>query len=87
MPVAFDLSAFAGKQVEVIVSYVTDLFIGGTGALVDDTGLVTSAGVAEAEGFEAGLGVVVGARCAGRQPRQHRGLGAHARPRWPHRWP
>ena len=31
MPVAFDLSAYAGQQVEIVVSYVTDPFTGGTG--------------------------------------------------------
>ena len=47
MPVAFDLSAFAGQQVEVVVSYVTDSFIGGVGVIVDDTRL-TVGGVADA---------------------------------------
>ena len=51
---AFDLSAYAGQQVEVIVSYVTDPFTGGTGAIIDDTRLVTTAGVVEAEGSRAG---------------------------------
>ena len=42
VPVAFDLSAYAGQQVEVVVSYVTDPFTGGTGVIVDDTRLVTT---------------------------------------------
>ena len=54
--VAYDLSAYAGQQVEVIVSYVTDPFTGGTGLIVDDTRLTTTAGVRDAEGFETGLG-------------------------------
>ena len=56
IPVAFDLSAFAGSQVEINVSYVTDPFSGGTGVIVDDTRLTTVAGPSEAEGFEDGLG-------------------------------
>ena len=56
MPVAFDLSAFAGQQVEVVVSYVSDSFTGGVGLLVDDTALVTNAGVTQTEGFEVDLG-------------------------------
>ena len=38
--VAFDLSAYAGKQVEITISYVTDPADGGVGAFVDDTALV-----------------------------------------------
>jgi hypothetical protein len=56
VPVAFDLSAYAGQEVELVISYVTDVAIGETGLMVDDTRLVTAAGVAEAEGFETGLG-------------------------------
>ncbi|MDQ4038431.1 MAG: zinc carboxypeptidase, partial [Actinomycetota bacterium] len=55
-PVAFDLSAYAGQQVEITISYVTDFLFGGAGLIVDDTKLVTTAGVFEAEGFEEGLG-------------------------------
>ncbi len=54
--VAFDLSAYAGQQVEITISYVTDVFFGGNGVIVDDTKLVTTAGVSQAEGFEEGLG-------------------------------
>ncbi|TMR33454.1 zinc carboxypeptidase [Nonomuraea zeae] len=54
--VAFDLSAYAGQQVEVSISYVTDPGTGGVGAFVDDTRITTSAGTLEAEGFETGLG-------------------------------
>jgi hypothetical protein len=53
---AFDLSAFAGQQVEVSISYVTDFSVGGVGAFVDDTRVVVGGAVREAEGFETGLG-------------------------------
>ncbi|MFI9583032.1 M14 family zinc carboxypeptidase [Streptomyces sp. NPDC052236] len=54
--VSFDLSAYAGKQIEVAVSYVTDPSDGGRGIFVDDTKLVTGGGEQGAEGFEASLG-------------------------------
>jgi len=54
--VAFDLSAYAGKKVEVSVAYVSDANTGGTGLFIDDTKVVTSAGVLDAEGFETGMG-------------------------------
>jgi hypothetical protein len=56
VPVSFDLSAYAGKKVEVSISYVTDPGTGGTGAFVDDTKVTTTGGTSDAEGFEAGLG-------------------------------
>jgi hypothetical protein len=49
---AFDLSAYAGKQVEITVSYVTDPATGGIGAFVDDTALETTSGRTETDGFE-----------------------------------
>jgi hypothetical protein len=55
-PVAFDLSAYAGKQVEVSFAYVSDSSANGTGLFIDDTKVVTNSGVREAEGFETGLG-------------------------------
>lgn len=55
-PVSYDLSAYAGEQVELSVSYVTDPATGGTGLIVDDTKLVTVASESDAEGFEEGLG-------------------------------
>lgn len=55
-PVSFDLSAFAGGEVEIAVSYVSDSASGGVGAFVDDTSLVVDGVATEAEGFEAGLG-------------------------------
>jgi hypothetical protein len=36
--VAFDLSAYAGKQVEVSITYVSDPGTGGNGLFIDDTG-------------------------------------------------
>ena len=54
--VAFDLSAYAGKQVEVSISYVSDPFTGGTGLFIDDTRVTTTGGPLDAEGFESGLG-------------------------------
>ncbi|MCK8679051.1 M14 family metallopeptidase [Streptomyces lichenis] len=56
LPVAIDLSAYAGKRVELSVSYVTDPGTGGTGAFVDDTRLVTGGTTTGAEGFETSLG-------------------------------
>jgi len=53
--VGFDLSAYAGQQVEVVVSYVTDPASGGVGVFVDDTRL-TVGGTTTSEGFETGLG-------------------------------
>jgi hypothetical protein len=50
--VSFDLSAFAGEQVEVSITYVTDPASGGVGAFVDDTRIVIDDVVAEADGFE-----------------------------------
>lgn len=56
IPVAFDLSDYAGGAVEVVVSYVTDPASGGAGLIVDDTRLVVAGTPTEAEGFESGLG-------------------------------
>jgi hypothetical protein len=55
-PVSFDLSAYAGGQVEVSIAYVTDPASGGVGAFVDDTRVTTTDGVLDAEGFESGAG-------------------------------
>ncbi|MEV6030153.1 M14 family zinc carboxypeptidase [Nonomuraea sp. NPDC052116] len=54
--VAFDLSAYAGQQVEVSISYVTDPSTGGVGVFVDDTRVTTTGGTLDSEGFETGLG-------------------------------
>ncbi|MFI6643615.1 M14 family zinc carboxypeptidase [Streptomyces sp. NPDC050504] len=53
--VAFDLAAYAGKQVELSISYVSDGGTGEMGAFVDDTRLVTGA-TTQSEGFETSLG-------------------------------
>lgn len=50
-----DLSAWAGKRVELSISYVSDPGSGETGAFVDDTRLVTGT-TTEAEGFETAFG-------------------------------
>lgn len=55
-PVAFDLSAYAGRTVEISISYVADPGTGFQGAFVDDTKVTTTAGTVDAEGFETGLG-------------------------------
>ncbi len=54
--VGFDLSAFAGRQVEVSISYVTDSASGGTGVFVDQAGLTIGGSASEPEGFETSLG-------------------------------
>ncbi|WP_338739800.1 M14 family metallopeptidase [Actinomadura luteofluorescens] len=56
VPAAFDLAAYAGKKVEVSISYVSDPATGGTGLFIDDTRLTTTGGPLDAEGFETGLG-------------------------------
>ncbi|MFF4538772.1 M14 family zinc carboxypeptidase [Streptomyces aureus] len=55
-PVAFDLSAYAGKAIEVSIGYITDPSTGGHGVLVDDTSLVVGGGAVDTEGFESSLG-------------------------------
>ncbi|MGK5110722.1 MULTISPECIES: M14 family zinc carboxypeptidase [unclassified Geodermatophilus] len=54
--VRFDLSAYAGGQVEVAISYVTDPFIGGAGVFVDRTRVTIGGTEVEPEAFETGLG-------------------------------
>ncbi|MEE1754925.1 M14 family metallopeptidase [Streptomyces sp. SP18CS02] len=53
---AVDLSAYAGRQVELSLSYVTDSGTGEMGAFVDDTELVVGGAGRDAEGFESSLG-------------------------------
>ncbi|MEU2055723.1 M14 family metallopeptidase [Streptomyces bungoensis] len=55
-PVSFDLSAYAGKRVEVSISYVTDPGSGGHGVLADDASLVVGGTAKDTEGFESSLG-------------------------------
>ncbi|MGV9881976.1 M14 family zinc carboxypeptidase [Streptomyces sp. NPDC003006] len=65
-PVAFDLSAYAGKKVEVSLSAVTDPSSGGRGLFADNAQLVVGGDVKETEGFETSLGSwTVGATPAG----------------------
>ncbi|MGW8061258.1 M14 family zinc carboxypeptidase [Streptomyces ziwulingensis] len=54
--VAFDLSAYAGKTVEVSIAYVTDPGSGGRGVLADETSLVVGGAATATEGFETSLG-------------------------------
>ncbi|HEU5159498.1 MAG TPA: M14 family zinc carboxypeptidase [Streptosporangiaceae bacterium] len=56
VPATYDLSSYAGKQVSVSITYVSDPGSGGTGLFVDDTKVTTTAGTVDAEGFESGLG-------------------------------
>ncbi|MGW3093659.1 M14 family zinc carboxypeptidase [Streptomyces sp. NPDC001102] len=54
--VDYDLSAYAGKSVQVSISYVTDPGSGGRGVLADDTSLVLGGTATQPEGFETSLG-------------------------------
>jgi hypothetical protein len=54
--VGFDLSAYAGKSVEVSISYVSDPGFGGHGVLADNASLVVGGTATETEGFETSLG-------------------------------
>ncbi|MFJ6936245.1 M14 family zinc carboxypeptidase [Streptomyces sp. NPDC101132] len=54
--VAFDLSAYAGKKVELALSYVTDPGSGGRGVFADETRLVVGGADRDTEGFETSLG-------------------------------
>ena len=65
---AVDLSGFAGEQVEVAISYVTDPNTGGVGAFVDDTHVIVD-GVDSADGFEGATSTwTVGGPPAGSAP-------------------
>ncbi|MEU2433375.1 M14 family zinc carboxypeptidase [Streptomyces sp. NPDC007861] len=55
-PVAVDLSAYAGKQVELSLSYISDPGTGGLGVFADDTSLVIGGTPQDEEGFETSLG-------------------------------
>lgn len=54
--VSFDLSAYAGKKVELSLSSVTDSSSGGRGLFADDVQTVIGGAATETEGFEAALG-------------------------------
>ncbi|NEB82139.1 zinc carboxypeptidase [Streptomyces sp. SID14478] len=55
--VTYDLSAYAGKTVEVSLSYVSDPGTGGEGVRADNASVVIGGQVRETEGFETSLGV------------------------------
>ncbi|MFD6437799.1 M14 family zinc carboxypeptidase [Streptomyces venezuelae] len=55
-PVAFDLSPYAGKKIEVALSSVTDPSTGGRGLFADNAQIVINGNVTETEGFESSLG-------------------------------
>ena len=50
--VSYDLTPFAGQQVEISLTYVTDSGFGGVGAFVDDTRIIAGGVVTDADGFE-----------------------------------
>ncbi|WP_128377824.1 M14 family metallopeptidase [Streptomyces cavernae] len=54
--VNFDLSAYAGRTVEVSLGYITDPGTGGRGVLADNTSLVVGGTATGTEGFETSLG-------------------------------
>ncbi|WP_151478451.1 M14 family metallopeptidase [Streptomyces albicerus] len=54
--VNFDLSAYAGKTVELSLSYITDPGTGGHGVLADNASVVIGGTAGETEGFETSLG-------------------------------
>ncbi|MGW6062660.1 M14 family zinc carboxypeptidase [Streptomyces sp. NPDC055189] len=55
-PVSFDLSAYAGKTVEVSLSSITDPSSGGRGLFADNAQIVIGGNATETEGFESSLG-------------------------------
>ncbi|MPY49107.1 M14 family metallopeptidase [Streptomyces acidicola] len=54
--VEFDLSAYAGKTVEVSIGYITDPGSGGRGVLADNASVVIGGTAGQTEGFETSLG-------------------------------
>ncbi|MFG1607735.1 M14 family zinc carboxypeptidase [Actinoplanes sp. NPDC049265] len=54
--VSADLSAYAGKRVELSVTYVSDGGAGGRGAFVDDTKVIVGGTTTAADDFETNLG-------------------------------
>ncbi|MFB9300266.1 hypothetical protein [Kibdelosporangium philippinense] len=51
-----DLSAYAGKQVEVSITCISDPAFGGRGAFVDNASLVVGGNAVDSMDFESGLG-------------------------------
>ncbi|WP_240135883.1 M14 family metallopeptidase [Streptomyces sp. MUM 178J] len=54
--VSFDLSRYAGRQIELSLSSVTDPGTGGRGVFADEARLVVGGAQQQAEGFESSLG-------------------------------
>ncbi|WAZ20957.1 M14 family zinc carboxypeptidase [Streptomyces cinnabarinus] len=54
--VSFDLSAYAGRTVELSLGYITDPGSGGRGVLVDNASVVIAGSATQTEGFETSLG-------------------------------
>ncbi len=54
--VNFDLSKYAGKTVEISLSYISDPGTGGHGVLADNASVVIGGTAGETEGFESSLG-------------------------------
>jgi hypothetical protein len=52
----FDLSAYAGKQVEISISYIQDFAVSGLGVFVDDWSLTEDGAITASTSFEDGLG-------------------------------
>jgi len=55
VPWSVDLSAFAGKQVEVSISYASDWFFQGLGVFVDDASVEANGATVASTSFESGL--------------------------------
>jgi hypothetical protein len=55
-PMEFDLSAFAGKQVEISISYVSDEGFQGLGVFLDDAKITADGATLTETSFEDGLG-------------------------------
>ncbi len=53
---SIDLSAYAGEQVEISISYVQDFAVSGLGAFVDDVAVTEDGVVTDETSFEADLG-------------------------------
>jgi bacillopeptidase F (M6 metalloprotease family) len=53
---SIDLTAYAGQQVEVAISYATDWFTGDLGVFLDDTVVTANGAVVAQTSFEDGLG-------------------------------
>ncbi len=56
VPWQVDLSAYAGKQVEVSITYISDVGVQGLGVFVDDAKVTADGAVIDSTSFEDGLG-------------------------------